>query len=326
MRKITALFACVTILTATPALAWNGTGHMLVAYIAYQNLNPAKVRPRVDALLKLHPMYATWTQGVADGQKGVVAFVNAATWPDCIKQAAKCPGYNADGTNNGETPPSGPEASQNIGFADKSMHKYWHYVDEPFSAGAPGDPAQAPNVETQIVLFTTALSPTDPNKTKNAALDKVKSFDIAWLEHLVGDIHQPLHATTRFTKKHPGGDTGGNDVKFSKDRGDELHAYWDDLLGTSTTITFVTNKGKKLNNLGKPGGAAVADPAQWKADSFALAKSAVYIAPISDESDPKQAFSPKPDPPYHDAAVKIAEMQVRLAGYRLANLLNSNLK
>jgi len=37
---------------------------------------------------------------------------------------------------------------------------------------------------------------------------------IRFLVHFVGDLHQPLHATSRFTVNMPEGDAGGNDFKI----------------------------------------------------------------------------------------------------------------
>src|SRR5215470_16174534 len=113
MRRIVAV-ALTTVLLASPLLAWDDTGHMVVAYIAYKNLSDS-TRMRVDGLLTMNPKYHTWVKGVPNKQRGLVAFINAATWPDCIKNATKCKGYTGDGTNNGDTPPPGDEASQNIG-------------------------------------------------------------------------------------------------------------------------------------------------------------------------------------------------------------------
>ena len=45
--------------------------------------------------------------------------------------------------------------------------------------------------------------------------DALKSYDLVWLMHLVGDVHQPLHCVTRFTQTEPNGDRGGNDVKLT---------------------------------------------------------------------------------------------------------------
>jgi hypothetical protein len=276
------------------------------------------MRDRIDVLLRKNPQYMSWGAGVPAADKKLTAFVNAATWPDCIKQAAKCPGYTADGTNNGETAPAEPEASRNIGYTDKDMHKYWHYIDEPFST--PGvlttDP-QSANALAEITIFTTAIGSSES--------DGIKSYDLAWIEHLVGDVHQPLHATSRFTKAHLEGDNGGNLVKFcvSPCR-DNLHSYWDDLQGTSTTLTSIRNLGNKLLMAPKPQRATVTDVNTWVMESFALAKKFAYAAPISTATT--AGLSPRPDQQYHDAAQKIAEQQVLLAGYRLAALLNAHLK
>jgi hypothetical protein len=310
---------CLAALLTYPAYGWNDTGHMVVAYIAYQKLTP-ETRTRVDDLLKLNPMYASWTRGVSANRKGVIAFVRAATWPDCIKSATRCPGYSADGTGDGETPPSGPEASQNIGYADKTMHKYWHYVDKPYATGGvPGEDAKNPNAETEIQLLAKAIG--------DSASDDVKSYDVVWLEHMVGDVHQPLHCTSRFTRNHPHGDQGGNLIPFCQAPcRDELHAYWDSLLGKKSDPATVTRLGDALLREPTPGGADETDVAAWTAASFELAKSAVYTAPISGDNDSSVTVSPRPDRAYGDAALKVARSQVLLGGYRLAHLLNANLK
>jgi hypothetical protein len=288
---------------------------MTVAYIAYQNLNPA-TRARVDALLQKNPMYDSWTSGISDDQKGLVAFMRAATWPDCIKSASCDAGYTSDG---GDTPPGDATDAQNIGYEDHLMHKYWHFVDKPYSAGAPGKNPNKPNAMSEIQLLSKAI--------QTRETDDIKSYDVVWLEHLVGDIHQPLHATSRFTKNHPNGDAGGNDLAFcEKSCRDELHAYWDDLLGTSNSIKTLENQGKVILAKPKPAGVADLRPADWARESLALAKSTVYVSPISDDNDPSVKISPRPDATYEENAKAEAQAQVLLAGYRLANLLNHDLK
>src|SRR5579862_6194113 len=142
------------VVAAAPLHAWFNAGHMIVAYIAYQNLT-STTKSRVDSLLKLNPMYPQWTKGVATANKGLTAFVEAATWPDCIKSSSCAQGYTSDG---GDVPPGKPSDSQNIGYADKLMHKYWHFIDLPFSAGAPGLPPKTPNAQTEILLLTSAIA------------------------------------------------------------------------------------------------------------------------------------------------------------------------
>jgi S1/P1 Nuclease len=39
-----------------------------------------------------------------------------------------------------------------------------------------------------------------------------KAIALAWLFHLVGDIHQPLHTAQLFTVEYPKGDRGGNEI------------------------------------------------------------------------------------------------------------------
>jgi S1/P1 Nuclease len=59
------------------------------------------------------------------------------------------------------------------------------------------------------------------------------SFHLRMLIHYIGDIHQPLHASTRYTKDYPEGDEGGNyfrvTIPHHKDVSN-LHALWDSVL------------------------------------------------------------------------------------------------
>ena len=316
MKLRRCIAAVLTLMICIPmANAWWDGGHETVAYIAYKNLTPA-TRQRVDALLKLNPMYASWTMGVPADQQGLVAFVKAATWADCIKSSSCIGGYTSDG---GNTPPGKPTDAQNIGYDDHLTHAYWHFVDEPYSAGAPGQPPKVPNALTEIQLLSDAIA-TDES-------DNIKSYDVVWLEHLVGDIHQPLHATSRFTKNHPNGDAGGNLIYFcATPCKDELHAYWDGLPGEGPTMAQLAVTGNQLLRRKKPANATETDPQKWVDESFALAKSEVYVAPVSDDNDPAQTISPRLDAHYGANAMRVAQSQVLLAGYRLAQLLNTRLK
>ena len=75
---------CAVSLTAGPARAWWNGGHMQIAAVAYDRLDPA-VRAKVDALIKLNPDYSKWIVGVADADRDRFAFVHASTWADDIK-------------------------------------------------------------------------------------------------------------------------------------------------------------------------------------------------------------------------------------------------
>jgi hypothetical protein len=308
----------VSILMATlalgvPTFAWDNEGHMAVAYVAYQHLNAA-TKDRVDQLLRLNPDYRLWKASVPNGtsaaRRKMLIFMMAATWPDLIKRK---PGYTDDGTDRGNRP-DGASSSQNIGYADHLHHKYWHFVDKPFSTdGTPLPALPTPNVETQIAAFRSVLASNDP--------DKKKSYDLVWLEHLVGDIHQPLHAATRVSSGNPQGDHGGNLVTVCPAPCKrKLHSFWDDLLGTSSSAASAITVGR---NLEAPDAALAAkkDAADWAAESFEAAKLTVYVAPVEHGNGPFTLNAA-----YQSHAQTLARERLALAGVRLANLLNEELK
>jgi hypothetical protein len=312
------LLALVLAATAVPSFAWDSFGHMVVADVAWRDLqaNAPRLLGRIDALLQLNPSYPAWIKGVPASARQEVAFVQASHWADDIKGARS--GYVADGANGGDTA-VGPGASDNLGYApaDTAMHKYWHFVDDGFSPdGTPVAATPTPNAEDRIVLFAqTIASP--------AAADALKSYDLSWLIHLVGDIHQPLHATTRFTADATAGDEGGNLVKVSCARSNacpsELHAVWDDILGTGTSATTAIAFAKTLAT---PTGPAVqtGDDA-WAAESRAMAQADAYGG-IGNATLGAHKLSGA----YLARARADALQRVALAGARLSWLLQQNLR
>jgi hypothetical protein len=68
-----------------PAYAWDSVGHMLVAYVAYQQLTP-QAKTRANALVRMNPKYSEWVGWVPPNstvaQKNMLVFMIAATWPD----------------------------------------------------------------------------------------------------------------------------------------------------------------------------------------------------------------------------------------------------
>jgi hypothetical protein len=304
-NPLTAILAAVLFLSSS-VRAWNGNGHMQVAEIAWKHLTAAS-RARVSELLKLNPSYPIWIANVSAARRDQLAFVMAATWPDFIKTAE---GY----TNDTDTPPPGPASSQNIGYADRLQHRYWHFIDTPFSTDGTAllQPA-APNAKTQIELFTAAIA--------SHASDEIKSYDLVWLEHLVGDVHQPLHATSRFSADLPAGDRGGNSVALCADPcRNELHAFWDNVLGPSRSpITAI----RAADKLAAPPTtkAAIADDQVWIMESFEAAKQFVYAPPVGPGAGPYTL-----NKAYKSQAKIEAKNRIELAGVRLAHLINAHLK
>jgi hypothetical protein len=312
--RLAAVALMLIITIGVPADAWNARGHMMVAAIAYQKLNQ-QTRNRVDALVLLNPDRPNWLSLIPTGapaaKKRMMLFMIAATWPDRIKGDSH---YHSDGPNGGNTPPSDPSASQNVGYNDFALHKYWHFVDLPFSVdGTALPPVPSPNAQTQIAAFRAALSSTTTS-------DELKSYDLSWLLHLVGDVHQPLHCTTRVSAAKPAGDDGGNGVKLSGSP-DNLHSFWDDVLGGGNAPLTAGNAAATLP---APPAVAAADlnVQHWIEKSFNQAKSITYMnPPIGRGSGPFTTTST-----YTAAARKLAERRIALAGARLAKILNDELK
>src|SRR6185295_17699220 len=148
MRRLFATAALVLVAAAPEMYAWHGKGHMAVAFVAYQLLTPP-VRARVDALLTRNPSIDVWRnriKSVPAAQKNQMIFMFAAVWPDDIRRD---PIYVE--TNDTVT---GSRAGRNIGYQDKLRHKYWHYVDHPFSEdGTPLGKVPKVNAEERIALF-----------------------------------------------------------------------------------------------------------------------------------------------------------------------------
>jgi S1/P1 nuclease len=314
MRKIGRFLVGIAIfILCLPAFGWDDEGHMAVAYLAYQSLTPEK-RARVKTLLKLNPSYTAWKQSLPLGTSSADAdrmiFMIAATWPDQIRTD---PRYQDDGPNNGYTP-EGLQATQNIGYQDHLRHKYWHFIDLPYSQdGTPLPATPTPNIEAQIAAFRAVLA---SNKS-----DDVKSYDLVWLLHLVGDIHQPLHCVTRVTAREHNGDSGGNCVKLCEPPcKDTLHAFWDNLLGTEKSPAAA---GQSARRLATPDPALVSkgDAAVWVAEGFQAAKESVYVAPIGPGLGPFTIT-----PAYQSASRTLAKLRIALAGARLAKILNEELK
>ena len=90
---------------------------------------------------------------------------------------------------------------------DKQQHRGpWHYINWPFKPE--GQPASVQIREPEPVNILTAMAENE-SVAKNESDPERKAIALAWLFHLVGDIHQPLHTAQLFTVDYPQGDRGG---------------------------------------------------------------------------------------------------------------------
>jgi hypothetical protein len=316
--KCRLVLASVLVLLPLPVFAWNDIGHMAVAYVAYQHLTPS-AKVRAGALLKLNPDYPNWIKqipvGTASQDHEMMIFMIAATWADQIKHET---GYFPDGApgSNGNLP-EGATSSQNIGYKDKLQHRYWHFIDEPFSIdGTKLPPIPAPNVATQIAAFRKVIA-------SSSESEDLKSYDLVWLLHLVGDVHQPLHCVTRVSAAELDGDKGGNTEKLTCsdcNGATSLHALWDNILAPGFDPAVALAAAKTLPQPNSRS-ASNTDVAAWIKDSVDDARRYVYVAPIGAGDGP---FTMTPG--YLEAAKKLGRERIALAGARLAEILNSELK
>jgi len=147
-----------------------------------------------------------------------------------------------------------------------------------------------------------------------------RSRFLAFLIHLIGDIHQPLHTVTYVSENFPQGDQGGNLFFVRRDHARiRLHRYWDDGLGllenepNMENMTLLTNK--IMHDYPKTYFGALTDDLgldDWLKEGLSHAQNTIYTI----EQD--QIASAE----YIVAGRKLSERQLALAGYRLAAVLN----
>ncbi len=197
----------------------------------------------------------------------------------------------------------------------------WHYVNAK-GGGCGFDPVRDCSdggcvlsaIEAQRAILA------DDSQPREARRDALK-----FLVHFVGDIHQPLHAGDR-------ADAGGNQFQvslatqlepeaYARDKyvrgvmGTNLHAVWDYYVLGESRLTL-QQYADRLDALPWPPAALTArlDPTGWARESCSLI--------VAADLYPRQH---KMDQSYITQWRPTAENRVRLAGWRLANLLNEAL-
>ncbi len=308
MLKTVASFAIwisLVLCFSMPVFAWDETGHKIVAYIAWQQMTP-ETREKVIKILRSAPedaQLSTFYDFYAprsEEAKRREFFMLAAIWPDMIK-----------------------EQSLKTRFSTYS-HSDWHYHDTMWTMKDGKvlflkDEGKGNLLIEKISEFDKVIRGSAPNSEKAIA--------IVWLEHLIGDLHQPLHTTGRVTDDEPKGDQGGNKFwltpKGSK-KPLKLHAFWDEVIGQNIPNTNDACEAdyldpiaqaimkqytySSLQNL-------VADNKfdVWEKESIDIATTEVYNGITLNEP---------PSDSYKKKALKIGEERMALAGYRLGDLFN----
>lgn len=299
------------------ASAWNATGHMMVAKEAWDEMTP-EARTKASEILKGLPHYEVLLKYMPKDYKDpeAFAFMEAATWPDNIRS---------------NDHPSHAE-----------HHPVWHYIDYPVNpdkvAGAE-EPKEEWDGKSDPENLLQALQKEEKELSDPSTPADRRAIALCWVLHLVGDIHQPLHATSLFNANYPTGDKGGNSFWVKGPFGNTgLHSLWDNMLGISRKPDVIEKqvgtleKDPKFSREAMKDQVAVTDPKAWAKESYDLAVAIVYenahLQGASKEllhEDPKTSSNVPPLPVgYMDKAVEIADQRVMLAGHRLADVVQED--
>ncbi len=200
----------------------------------------------------------------------------------------------------------------------------WHYDDIPVCGSADysrycrkGACASAQLARQIGILGDREL----PRRERNEALK--------WIVHLMGDIHQPLHAADRH-------DRGGNkvEVSFFGQRDNppygnlNLHAVWDVHMVQRLVAerggenAFVSARIADADKLAWERG-SISD---WMNESNLIARNFAYSAlPVRFSCSGRITGVLVLDEAYYSKAAPVIETQIRRAGIRLARVLNETL-
>lgn len=279
----------------TRAHAWDRTGHMVVAYIAWQQMTPEAQSAVSRLLASAPPQSGLLDLRPASGEHaGMIHFIRAAYWPDLVRDRAHTERY------------------------ERYHRDSWHYTnifweEDPNGGYRIREDLQPPERNVVERLF---------RLERLARVDIIPRAQmavyIAWIEHLVGDIHQPLHTSARVTSREPEGDRGG--ILFSLGEDDNLHAYWDRALAEAyqqevgeSDVAFVRRIADELTGAYPPPSAVSLEYEVWAGESFQIAATAAYS-----EIERGQA----PSGAYAEMVQRTTAEAVARAGYRLGALMN----
>ena len=309
MKRELIVLVLVMIAASNSARAWDDTGHMVVAYIARSNLKP-EVRQKLDNLLLPTPANNNHSWIEYCGRQ--YNLVTIANWMDDLRSV-----------------------SRPAPFAE------WHYTNfdpvfaSDFPTNIPKDKIgpENKNVATQIRWAAEQLQRSRKfDTTAKASDDRDAAYALAYLFHLVGDVHQPLHCATRYSAAHPGGDFGGNlfDINYPSAY-NTLHGLWDGAGGSFEFRTVERPANNAIPSELSTLAAGVAnafpssntewnikmEPEDWVKESNEFARSFAF-----NESNIKDDKNTAPSSEYIKRSKDISKKRIAFAGYRLAAVVN----
>lgn len=309
------IFAAFLPLFAVTGFGWDDVGHKITAYIAWQRMTP-QTRERVIEILRQAPEDSTLATfyrpyGVeSEETRRVDYFMLVATWADIVRDFGSDPRFRNE-------------------VRSRKYHKSnWHY-DDTFWKQVAGKAEELSGFQEGGIAVS-KLDEFDKLIRSSSAPDRDKAIAIAWIMHLVGDLHQPLHTSARVTDEEPKGDQGGNLFLLTpkgtpRDKQVNLHWFWDSIVGRNVKYKgecehdFIERTAQKF--MKKHPFAPVqsklnfTDFAALQKESFGLATTSVFTADLIRFAEPSEKYKKK--------AFAVAEKQLAMAGYRMGELFNA---
>ncbi len=305
MRKFV-LLLLLTFGSLIPAAAWDDTGHKLTAYIAWQRMTPAARESVIKILLAapensdLSVYYLQDSRSEAVKQREL--FMIAATWADIVRDKKFPVRYK------------------------EYHHGNWHYTDTFWRET--GGKAELLEEKEEGGKAVDKLVEFDRTLRDSSASDKDKAIALAWILHLGGDIHQPLHASARITELEPKGDQGGNTFLLTpKDapKTENLHWFWDSIVGrnvarkndacdTDYLPPLADAMMKKYPFAKMQNSLKIGQFDEWRKESWILATTDVFSPDLKRFEMPSEK--------YKKNAYRVAQARLALAGYRLGEMMN----
>lgn len=195
-------------------------------------------------------------------------------------------------------------------------YTHWHYIDTPYQSD---ETTSTLTLDTDNALWALQQINTTLLSDKTKLIERARFT--AFLIHIVGDLHQPLHTISRISKEHPEGDMGGNLFLVIDPKHEEslisLHSLWDSNFGL-----FKRMSDQEIQQLAQEIIARYpknhfsdqelnASASVWTNESYELAKNWVYTT----------AEHQKPSMAYQERSQEMIHQRIAIAGYRLARLL-----
>lgn len=300
MKSFIALLLAVFIPCST-ALAWSRPGHMVSAAIAYDELNAQdrRILERVVALAEKHPDRGAFEVAIgrATGEeRGRRIFLELARWPDDTRGSIH-------------------------------DHPTWHYWSRPITDPRSPPPKMPDDVAEGSAYEAFALNLSVASDSRASAGERAVA--LAWIFHLVGDMHQPLHAVSQVSKRFPEGDRGGG-LQYVLDPVAKepvtLHWYWDDRVSRDGEPELAIQRAgdlkrrlpRELFKSLQPFRNA-SEFSDWARESHELARTVGYSSELRASDSARNAL--EQSQPYLQQSLQVAEQRLTLAGYRLTEVL-----